>query len=114
MSDKKLLIGYRIEGDAAKLMFTGNPDTAERSDIENVDDASKGLGVLIQDEGANDELVDALTETLKMIKAGIIKEFVVNMENLSHAMQQAARFAVLLSAIAELAEEEEDDDDDTE
>lgn len=111
MSDKKLLVAYRIEGDVAKLMYASHPDTAERCSVEKPEE---GMAVLIQDEYANDEVVAALVETLKMIKAGIITEFVVNMDNVEHAIEQAVRLAELLSTIAELATvelENEDGDD---
>ncbi len=111
---KKLLIAYRLEGDAAKIVFAGNPDVAAESEVQ---DPEKGMAVLIQDEGALDVINAALVESLKMIKAGVIKEFVLNMDNTEHLLQQAVRTAELLSCIADLAvdsEEEADEDDDAE
>lgn len=113
MSDKKLLVAYKVEGDAAKIVFASHPDVAEKSEVKIPE---RGLAVLLQDDNSMAELNDGLVEGLKLIKAGVIKEFVVNLENLTAAIDNATKTVALLSAYLEVAldGEEIDDVDDAE
>lgn len=116
-ADKKLLFAYPLKGDAAKIVFAGRPDVAKKSGIT---EPEKGIAVLTQDEGDLEEMNTLILETLKLMQAGVVEEFAVNVENIEDMIEQAVRLIKGLEGVLELTtlleteEEDEDEDDDAE